>query len=193
MTNLFPAFLKLQARRVVVVGGGRVAASKLDALLDAGADVTVVAPAIIPEIKERRLTTVERAFIDSDLDGAWWVVAAANPEVNRAVGAAAESRRVFVNAVDDPRHATAYLGGVVRRDDVTVAISTNGRAPALAGLMREALEAWLPADLAWWLARSEQARRQWKRAGIPMEQRRGLLLDILNDLYRKPREESQCL
>jgi uroporphyrin-III C-methyltransferase/precorrin-2 dehydrogenase/sirohydrochlorin ferrochelatase len=129
------------------------------------------------------VTVVERAFVDSDLDGAWWVVAAAPPEVNRAVGAAAESRRVFVNAVDDPRHATAYLGGVVRRDDVTVAISTNGRAPALAGLLREALDAWLPADLARWLAASDEARRRWKRAGTPMERRRGLLLDILNRMY----------
>ena len=183
MLNLFPAFLKLEARRVVVVGGGRVAASKLDALLDAGAHVTVVAPAVTRAIKERDVTVVERAFVDSDLDGAWWVVAAAPPDVNRAVGAAAESRRVFVNAVDDPRHATAYLGGVVRRDDVTVAISTNGRAPALAGLLREALDAWLPADLSRWLAVSDRARREWKRAGTPMEQRRGLLLGILNRIY----------
>jgi uroporphyrin-III C-methyltransferase / precorrin-2 dehydrogenase / sirohydrochlorin ferrochelatase len=194
MTNLFPAFLKLEARRVVVVGGGRVAASKLDALLDAGADVTVVAPAIIPEIKKRRVTTIERAFVDGDLDGAWWVVAAAPPEVNRAVGVAAASRRVFVNAVDDPRHATAYLGGVVRRDDVTVAISTNGRAPALAGLMREALEAWLPADLARWLATSDDARRHWKSDGTPMEQRRRLLLDLLNNIYRtrETPQEIEC-
>jgi uroporphyrin-III C-methyltransferase / precorrin-2 dehydrogenase / sirohydrochlorin ferrochelatase len=194
MTNLFPAFLKLEARRVVVVGGGRVAASKLDALLEAGADVTVVAPAIIPEIKKRRVTTIERAFIEGDLDGAWWVVAAAPPEVNRAVGAAAESRRVFVNAVDDPRHATAYLGGVVRRDDVTVAISTNGRAPALAGLMREALEAWLPPDLPRWLATSDDARRHWKCAGTPMEQRRRLLLDLLNNIYRtrETPQEIEC-
>jgi uroporphyrin-III C-methyltransferase/precorrin-2 dehydrogenase/sirohydrochlorin ferrochelatase len=86
--------------------------------------------------------------------------------------------------VDDPRHATAYLGGVVRRDDVTVAISTNGRAPGLAGLLREALDAWLPSDLALWLTASDDARRRWKRAGTPMEERRGLLLGILNDIYR---------
>jgi uroporphyrin-III C-methyltransferase / precorrin-2 dehydrogenase / sirohydrochlorin ferrochelatase len=180
---VLPAFLKLQSRRVVVVGGGRVAASKLQALLQAGAEVMVVAPAILPEIKQAGVTVRERAFLESDLDGAWWVVAAAPPEVNRAVQTAAEPRRIFVNAVDDPRHATAYLGGVVRRDDVTVAISTNGRAPALAGLLREALDAWLPADLAGWLAASDEARRQWKRDGVPMEQRRGWLLKILNEIY----------
>ncbi len=183
MANVLPAFLKLQSRRVVVVGGGRVAASKLDALLQAGAAVTVVAPAIVPEIRRADVTVCERRFRDSDLDGAWWVVAAAPPAVNRAVLAAAEPRRIFVNAVDDPNNATAYLGGVVRRDDVSVAISTNGRAPALAGLLREAFDAWLPADLGQWLTACDEARRQWKSTGVPMEKRRRLLLDILNDLY----------
>lgn len=189
MTSLFPAFLKLQSRRVLVVGGGRVAASKLEALLQAGADVTVVAPAVLPEIKQAGVTVHERGFLDTDLDGAWWVVAAAPPDVNRAVQAAAEPRRIFVNAVDDPRHATAYLGGVIRRDDVTVAISTNGRAPALAGLLREALDAWLPADLSRWVAASDEARRQWKRDGVPMERRRVLLLDVLNRIYKR---EIEC-
>jgi uroporphyrin-III C-methyltransferase/precorrin-2 dehydrogenase/sirohydrochlorin ferrochelatase len=189
-SNLLPAFLKLHARRVVVVGGGRVAASKLEALLDAGAEVTVIAPAVLPEIKRQAVTVCERAFEAADLDGAWWVVAAAPPEVNRAVRDAAEPRRVFVNAVDDPRHATAYLGGVVRRDDVTVAISTNGRAPALAGLLREAIDASLPRDLARWLAASDTARRQWKNENTPMEQRRPRLLRILNELYQR-REQQQ--
>ena len=68
-------------------------------------------------------------------------MAAATPEVNRDVARLAEARHVFVNAVDDPPNATAYLGGVVRRDGVTLAISTAGHAPALAGLLREALDA----------------------------------------------------
>jgi uroporphyrin-III C-methyltransferase/precorrin-2 dehydrogenase/sirohydrochlorin ferrochelatase len=185
MTNVLPAFLKLQARRVVLVGGGRVAASKLDALLQAGAEVTVVAPDILPEIKQRDVTVCERAFEDADLEDAWWVVAAAPAEVNRAVRAAADRRRIFVNAVDDPRHATAYLGGVVRRGDVTVAISTNGRAPALAGLLREALDAWLPVDLERWLAAADEARRRWKSEGTPIEERRPRLLAVLNALYAR--------
>ena len=114
--TMFPAFLHLRSRRVVVVGGGPVAASKLEALLAAGADVTVVAPEVRPEIVQTGVTVVRRAFEDADLDGAWWVVAAAPREVNKQVLAAADARRVFVNAVDDPEHATAYLGGVVRRE-----------------------------------------------------------------------------
>jgi uroporphyrin-III C-methyltransferase/precorrin-2 dehydrogenase/sirohydrochlorin ferrochelatase len=180
---MFPAFLHLRSRRVVVVGGGPVAASKLDALLTAGADVTVIAPEVRQEIEERGVTVVRRPFEASDLDGAWWVVAAAPKEVNRQVLEAAEERRVFVNAVDDPAHATAYLGGVVRRQGVTVAISTNGRAPALAGLLREALDAWLPGDLDDWLLAADEARRQWKAQGVPMDARRPQLLEILNKVY----------
>ena len=182
---MFPAFLKLQSRRVVLVGGGRVAAGKLEALLAAGADVTVVAPDILPELERTGVVVQRRAFIDSDLDDAWWVVAAAPPHVNRQVLAAAESRRVFVNAVDDPAHATAYAGGVVRRGGVTIAISTEGRAPALAGLLREALDAWLPADIDRWMSAADEARREWKRLGVPFEERRPGLLKILNELYER--------
>jgi uroporphyrin-III C-methyltransferase/precorrin-2 dehydrogenase/sirohydrochlorin ferrochelatase len=184
---MFPAFLSLSSRRTVVVGGGRVAAGKIEALLAAGADVTVIAPDIRPEIERMAVTIVRRAFERSDLDGAWWVVAAAPREVNRQVLEAANERRIFVNAVDDSEHATAYLGGVVRRDGVTVAISTDGRAPALAGLLREALDALLPGDLDDWLAAADAARRGWKEQGVPMEQRRPQLLDALNRLYAERR------
>ena len=119
----------------------------------------------------------------ADLDEAWYVVAAAPPEVNRQVLVAAERRQLFVNAVDDPPHATAYAGGVVRRDGVTIAISTDGRAPALAGLLREALDAWLPGDLDEWMSAADEARRTWKQDGVPMERRRPLLLETLNRLY----------
>jgi uroporphyrin-III C-methyltransferase / precorrin-2 dehydrogenase / sirohydrochlorin ferrochelatase len=180
---VFPAFLKLEGRRVVVVGGGPVAASKIDSLIAAGAVVTVVAPEIRPEIPRAGVTVINRPFESSDLDGAWWVVAAAPTEVNRQVLAAAESRRVFVNAVDDPPNATAYLGGVVRRSSVTIAISTEGRAPALAGLLREALDGWLPADLDEWLAISDEARRSWREQQVPIDQRRPQLLEALNRLY----------
>ena len=181
---MFPAFLKLAGRRVVLVGGGRVAAGKLDGLLAAGAEVTVVAPDIVDEIEQRGGITIRRHPFDaSDLDEAWWVVAAAPPEVNQQVLAAAESRRIFVNAVDDPQHATAYAGGVIRREGVTIAISTDGRAPALAGLLREALDAWLPQDLATWMSAADEARRSWKEQRVPMEKRRPLLLETLNRLY----------
>jgi uroporphyrin-III C-methyltransferase/precorrin-2 dehydrogenase/sirohydrochlorin ferrochelatase len=97
---------------------------------------------------------------------------------------------VFVNAVDDPSHASAYAGSVVRRAGVTIALSTDGRAPALAGLLREALDAWLPADLDTWMVASDAARREWKQSRVPMEERRPMLLETLNRLYEE-KESSQ--
>jgi uroporphyrin-III C-methyltransferase/precorrin-2 dehydrogenase/sirohydrochlorin ferrochelatase len=169
----------------VVVGGGLVAASKLDALLQAGADVTVVAPVVRSECDRPGVAVVRRAFEPSDLDGAWWVVAAAPPDVNQVVLAAADERRLWVNAVDDPPNATAYLGGVVHRSGVTLAISTGGRAPALAGLLREGLDVMLPNDLDAWLSTADAARQQWKADAVPMERRRPLLLEALNRLYAR--------
>ena len=186
--RLYPAFLKLAGRRVVVVGGGPVAASKLRGLLDAGADVTVVAPGWVDEVAAADVTRVAREFRPSDLDGAWLVVAAAPAAVNRAVARAAETRRVFVNAVDDPPNASLYLGGVVRRAGVTFAVSTDGRAPALAGLLREGLDAVLPAaELGRWLSEAARARERWRIEGTPMEERRPALLDALVRLYAPAR------
>jgi len=119
----------------------------------------------------------------SDLDGAWFVVAAATPDVNTRVARAAEARHLFVNAVDDPPNASAYLGGVVRRAGVTLAISTDGHAPALAGLLREGFDALLPADLDRWMDTARSIRRAWKANGTPMHDRRPQLLDALVALY----------
>ena len=185
MSVMFPAFLDLSGRKVLVVGGGPVAAGKVESLLAAGARVTVVSPEVHPEIERADVDIVRREFRDTDVDGAWWVVAAAPPDVNRQVSAAAEARRIFVNAVDDPRHASAYLGGVVRRDGVTIAISTDGRAPAIAGLLREAIDAFLPREIDAWLNASDNARRLWKSHKTPMDARRPQLLEILNSLYAR--------
>jgi uroporphyrin-III C-methyltransferase/precorrin-2 dehydrogenase/sirohydrochlorin ferrochelatase len=179
---LLPVFLKLEGRKVLVVGGGAVAESKLQTLLAARALVSVVAPEVRETIAAR-VPVLRRPFEPADVDGAWLVVAAAPPEVNRQVLAAAEARGVFVNAVDDPAHGSAYLGGVLRRGGVTIAVSTDGKAPALTGLLREALEAALPEDVADWVTAAAALREEQKRARVPMGERRPLLLRALNRLY----------
>lgn len=188
-SELLPLFLNLAGRRVVIVGAGPVAASKLDALRLAGADLLVVAPDVCPAMEHAvaagAARLVRRAFDPADLDGAWLAVAAATPEANRAVASAAQARRVFVNAVDDPANATAYLGGVVRRDGITLAISSRGDAPGLTGLLREALDAVLPRDLQLWMDEARRARVRWRRDGVPMGDRRPLLLQALNVLYAR--------
>ena len=182
---LLPIFLKLSGLPVLMVGGGTVATSKLETLLSTGAAVTVVAPAISGTIRQAGVALVERAFVESDLEGQWLIVAAATPEVNAAVARAAALRHVFVNAVDDPPNATAYLGGVVRRGSATIAISTSGRAPALAGLLREGLDEWLPADEALedWFAQSDELKRRWRSTGVPMAERRPELAEAILRRY----------
>jgi len=73
----------------------------------------------------------------------------------------------------------------VRRSGVTIAISTGGRAPAFAGLLREALDAWLPGNLDEWMAAADGARHEWKKEGVPIEERRPQLLQVLNRLYER--------
>ena len=181
--QMFPAFLKLAGRAVVVVGGGRVAAAKLEALLDAGARVTVVAPEVRPELVQAGVAVTRREFVPQDLDGAWFVVAAAPAVVNRLVAAAAEERRIFVNAVDDPAAGSAYTGGVFRRSGATIAISTEGRAPALAGLLREGLEYVIPEELEKWITEARILRERQRASGVPIPMRRPQLLEALNQLY----------
>jgi uroporphyrin-III C-methyltransferase/precorrin-2 dehydrogenase/sirohydrochlorin ferrochelatase len=175
--------VKLSGRDVLVVGGGAMAATRVRQLAGAGARVTVVAPEVREDAAAGAAVVLRRPFRPEDLDGAWLAVAAATPTVNREVAAAAEARRILVNAVDDPEAATAYTAGVVRRGDATVAISTGGRAPALAGLLREALDAVLPRELGAWVDAAERERAGWKRERVPLATRRPLLLRELNALY----------
>jgi uroporphyrin-III C-methyltransferase / precorrin-2 dehydrogenase / sirohydrochlorin ferrochelatase len=185
--TLFPLFLKLAGRKVLVVGGGPVAVAKVGALLETGAAVTVVAPELRRELVDLaiagKISTERRCYQASDLVGVWLVVAAAPPEVNQLVAAAAGSLRLFVLAVDDTSAASAYGAGTFRRGDVTVAVSTNGRAPALAGLLREGLEAVLPEELGTWSEEAVRQRAVWQAEQVPIDERRPRLLVALNRLY----------
>ena len=189
--HLYPAFLKLRGRRVVVVGAGPVAASKLRGLLDAGAEVTVVAPEWVDEVAAAGVTPVEREFRPSDLDGAWLVVAAATPAVNREVAQAAERAACSSTRSTTRRTPVSTLGGVVRRAGVTFAVSTDGHAPALAGLLREGLDAVLPPEeLERWLSEAARLRRRWRAEQAPMKARRPELLDALVKLYTQERDDA---
>jgi uroporphyrin-III C-methyltransferase/precorrin-2 dehydrogenase/sirohydrochlorin ferrochelatase len=193
MEPLLPLFAKLAGRDVLVVGAGPMGTARTLQLAGAGARVTVVAPEVLPAAAAAAVEVRRRPFHPSDLDGMWFAVAAAPPEVNRAVAAAAEARRLLVNAVDDPAVASAYFPAVVRREGATVAISTEGRAPALAGLLREALEALLPAELPAWVEAAEELRAQWKAERVPLARRRPLLLERLVAMYAGEEEAGDAL
>jgi precorrin-2 dehydrogenase/sirohydrochlorin ferrochelatase len=153
---LFPIFLKLEDRKCVIVGGGAMAEQKLSLLLEAGASVTVVSPAATSTIEryasEGVITWSKRPFEPVDLDGALLAISAtANREVDEVVYREAERRGVLCNTVDDPPRCHFYYPSVLRRGDLQIAISTNGKSPALAQRLRKELENTFDASYEQWL------------------------------------------
>jgi siroheme synthase-like protein len=178
VSRLFPLFLRLEGKRVLVVGGGPVALAKARELHEQGARIDVVAPEVVADLEA--IARVERrAFEPADVDGAWVVIAAAPRSVNEAVRTAADARATFVVAVDDVASCTAFGAARFVRGGITVALSSGGRAPALVALLRRALEALLPEDLDAWTRLAESERARWRREGTPMESRRSRLLSAL--------------
>ena len=140
--STYPVVLDLRERRCLVVGGGRVAGRKTAGLLAAGARVFIVAPRIEPTLAALRgLELRQRPYRSADLTGKHLVITCTNdPKVNAEVARDAEDRGIWVNSADDPANCTFTLPAVARSGDLTVAVSTNGTSPALAGWLRARFE-----------------------------------------------------
>ena len=154
--TLFPAFLKLENRLVIVIGGGSIAVQKIPSLLQAGARVRVISPKLHPHLAEyvrrREIDWHPKPFSPDDLEGALLVIAATSIcELNASVFAEAERRNILCNSVDDIDHCHFYYGSVVQRGDLQIAISTNGKSPALAQRLRRELEQQFGPEYAAWL------------------------------------------
>mgnify|MGYP000651630672 CR=1 FL=1 len=142
---LYPAFIKLAGRQCVVVGGGKVAARKVGMLLNCGARVQVISPSVTEEIAalaaKRAVEWVKRGFKEGDTAGAFLVVSATDDRgVNAAVAKECAARNVLLNVVDQPEFCSFYVPSVVRRGELTIAVSTGGKSPLLARRIRERLE-----------------------------------------------------
>lgn len=166
----YPVNLVVTGRRCIVVGAGRIAARKIEALLDAGARVHVVATELGDEVRAwgdvGRVTVAERAFEASDLDGAWLATAATDePAVNRAIFEAGEVRRMWVNSADDPANCSFTLMSIVRQGDLVVAIGTNGRSPALAAYLKEHVREEMGPEWAVLLELVSEEREAMRRSG----------------------------
>jgi len=154
--SLLPIFVKLRDRLVVVVGGGAIAQGKIEGLLAAEARVRVVAPKVAPAIAQwlaqGKVEWQAKTFAPADLDGAFLVIAATSaPGVNEAVFSEADVRGILCNAVDDIEHCHFYYGAVVQRGDLQIAVSTNGKSPALAQRLRLLLEKQFGPEYELWL------------------------------------------
>ncbi len=167
--DYLPVFLQLRDRPVLVVGGGRVAARKVELLRRTGAKITVVAPELADELRELatkgELQYVNTVFSPEHVTGTAAVVAATGvPEVNAAVSAAAREQNIPVNVVDDPAASTFIFPAIVDRSPILIAISSGGQAPVLARRIREQMEAFLPARLGALARFMGERRKAVKRA-----------------------------
>ena len=172
--DYFPAFLNLDGKNCLLVGGGSVAARKARLLRNAGARVTIVSPEITSDlvslVADGGAEHIRRRFRDSDVDGHWLVVSATgDAAVERHVAKAAENRGVFCNAVDDKDSCSFITPAIVDRSPIVVAVSSGGSAPVLARRIRSQIETLLPArlgDLAWlagrWRRRVAHALQDFK-------------------------------
>jgi len=181
--SLLPIFVKLRDRLVVVVGGGAVAEGKIEGLFAAEARVRVVAPQVTPAIgqwiAQGKVEWRAKKFAPSDLEGAYLVIAATSePGVNEAVFSEADAQGILCNAVDDIEHCHFYYGSVVQRGNLQIAISTNGRSPALAQRLRLQLEKQFGPEYELWLEWLG-ATRELLRAGDGGADSRKVLLHHL--------------
>jgi len=169
MAFQLPVFLDVSGKRCVVVGGGQVARRKVDSLLECGAAITVVSPDVVPALlalSPDRLTLCRRAYQEDDLDGAFLAIAATKDRtVNAAVVADAQARGVLVCSADAGPGSDFGFGAVVRRNDLTIAVSSGGRSPAFSRLLRDEIERVLSDDLVGLLAVAADVRREQKEAG----------------------------
>ena len=163
--SLFPIFLKLAGRRCLVVGAGPVGEAKVRGLLDAGADVRVVAPRATRAVRARaragKVCWEARGFQANDLEGVFLVVAAtSSTKLHEEIFQQARRRGVLCNVVDDPAHCDFYSPAVVRRGQLQIAVSTGGQSPALAQRLKRELERQFGAEYEMWVEKLGKARRK---------------------------------
>lgn len=138
----FPVQLDLTGRPCLLVGGGRIALRKSEQLLHAGADLTVIAPAIDPGFSALKVKTFVRPYITGDVSNFWLVVTATgNQEVDQQIFDEAESLRIWCNSADDPQRCSFILPAVHRQGPITISVSTGGASPALASWLRREIAA----------------------------------------------------
>lgn len=171
VSSYYPVFMDLRGRRCIVIGGGDVALRKVNALLECGARVQVISPEICDGLnslaRQGKVTVTTREYALGDLAGALLAIAATgDEETNRRVAAEAEKNHIPVNVVDEPALCSFIVPSVVRRGDLTLAVSTGGQSPALAHKVRTNLEKEFGEEYAELTRLTGEVRRELKSRGV---------------------------
>ena len=168
--SLFPIFLKLENLKVLIIGGGHITLEKINAVLNNSpqTEITVVAPEILPQIEQiafynPQIKLKVREFFSGDLFSADLVIAATgNIELNKIIKAEAKKRSILVNVADTPDLCDFYLGSIVSKGDLKIAVSTNGKSPTLAKRLKEILNDAIPDEIQQALDSLEIIRKKLK-------------------------------
>jgi len=195
--SYYPIFLNVAGKKCVIVGGGQVALRKAEALLDRGAVVQAISPDFCSELdrlaENGKITSLQRNYRSGDLHGAFIAIAATDDRgVNLAVAKHARETAVPVNVVDDPDNSDFIVPSCIRRGDVTIAISTAGRSPALARKIRSRLEKELGEEYAALAMLIDEVRSEIKEKGIKFsgdDWQKALDLDTMLDLLKQGHRE----
>jgi precorrin-2 dehydrogenase/sirohydrochlorin ferrochelatase len=180
MSSLFPMFVKLEGKRCLVVGAGKVGEPKISGLIETGARVHVVAleasEAVRQWAKTGKINLELRGFASADLDGTFLaIVATASRELNSSIYREAQQRGILCNVVDVPEYCDFYYPAVVHRGDLQIAISTNGQSPSLAQKLRQQLERQFGPGYARWVAELGKTRKLVLASDLDPERKSQLL------------------
>jgi precorrin-2 dehydrogenase / sirohydrochlorin ferrochelatase len=164
MSSLFPIFVKLEGKRCLVVGAGKVGEPKIGGLIETGARIHVIAleasEAVYQWARAGKITLEIRGFAPADLDGTFLaIVATASRDLNGSIYREAQRRGILCNVVDVPEYCDFYYPAVVRRGDLQIAVSTNGQSPSLAQKLRQQLERQFGPGYARWVAELGETRK----------------------------------
>ena len=193
----YPIFLNVYKKRCVVVGGGEVALRKVKALLEQGATVQVITPAFCSELsclaESKAINVLRRSYEPGDLKGAYIAIAATTEtETNKRVAMEAKRRGILVNVVDDLEQSDFIVPSCLRRGDLTIAVSTAGKSPALARKIRTRLEKDLGEEYASLVALIDEVRSKLKQRGVTVNKgvwQNALDLDLLIEMVRAGQSE----
>ena len=184
MPNYYPVMLDVRGRLAIVVGGDRVAAEKAAGLAASGADVRVISPQFCDELlaqaEHKRVTLHHKAYEPGDLAGAFVVIAATNdPQLVQAIWTETQERGQLVNIVDIPAYCSFILPSILRREPLTITVSTEGASPSLAKRIRHDLEEIFPPAYGTYLRLAALARTYLRQHGVSYDRRD----DFFNDFH----------